>query len=149
MVEAKCPKDNVPAPGRFALLKHPPWMFRPLASGAITSSCPHCGGLLFEAESEQHFLQGAIEHEADGHPVPSASAWFELNNQTLGSLDRRRLIKGVMRDGVGVVVLTTGGIKALRAWVVPPPKMRGRPELSLVEPSRARTKQARTSASLP
>lgn len=30
--------------------------------------CPHCGGMLFEVESEKVWFDGVDRHEANGHP---------------------------------------------------------------------------------
>ena len=76
-----------------------------------------------------------FQHEVDGHPVSWMDAWFESDTRTLASLDRRGLIEGVIKDQVGFVVLTDEGIDALRKWVAPRPKKRGRPRLRLVKPS--------------
>ena len=40
----------------------------PGPSGHQIPCCPHCGGVLFEVESEAKWFEGVDRHEANGHP---------------------------------------------------------------------------------
>lgn len=37
-------------------------------SGHALPCCPHCGGMLFEVQSEKEWFDGADRYEANGHP---------------------------------------------------------------------------------
>lgn len=37
-------------------------------SGHALPCCPHCGGMLFEVQTEKDWFDGADRYEANGHP---------------------------------------------------------------------------------